>query len=140
MEITAESIHNQIPYYLTDDAKISLTAALESFPDNTDYYLNPGLSDTLQGDGWNSLQIIEFNTMTRQNIKGIVLSNSCDIDPENKREVPTKLNFAPIIKLNAFRALLNASELNAESIEGKLKAISEQRVSSVFFLPAGGEL
>lgn len=55
MEITAESIQDQIPYYLSQEAKDNLVKALKRFPDNINYYINLYQSDMLQGDGWTSL-------------------------------------------------------------------------------------
>jgi len=108
LEFTPESIQNQIPYYLSDTEKVSLTDAFKDFPKNTEYYLDADLVDVnmLQGDGWTSFQIVHFENLEQRSIKGIVLSNSCDIFPENRRELPSRLSFAPIIKLNTFVSLL----------------------------------
>jgi len=127
---------------LSDADKVSLADALADFPNNAEYYLGANVPDvdTLQGDGWTSLQVVDFGSLERRSIKGIILSNSCDISPENKRGLPTRLSFAPIIKLSAYVALLKASKLRGAAIENKLQSIKSQKVTSIFYLPPGGEL
>ena len=66
MEITAESIQDQIPYYLSQEAKDNLVKALKRFPDNINYYINLYQSDMLQGDGWTSLELIRFEDGERK--------------------------------------------------------------------------
>ena len=100
MQITSESIKDQIPYYLSQKAKEHLVKALDNFPRQIDYYISLYPNETLQGDGWNSVDVIRFEDGARKLIKGLLLSNSCDIAPENKRDLPTKLSFASMVKLN----------------------------------------
>ena len=142
MEFTPESLQNQIPSYLSDTEKVSLIDALKDFPKNTEYYLNADLADEgmLQGDGWTSFQVVHFESLEQKSIKGIILSNSCDISPENKREFPSRLSFAPIIKLSAFVSLLKSNRISASAIDNKLESIKTQGVNSIFYLPACGEL
>ncbi len=139
MEITVEAIQNQIPYYLTQESKENLVKALKAFP-NINYYINFYLTDMLQGDGWTNLEVIRFEDCTRKQIKGIILSNSCDISPENKRDFTPKLTFAPIIKLNNFAELLEKKGISTQRITNRLQDIREQRVTTMFYLPRGGSL
>lgn len=138
MEITPESIHNQIPYYLSDTEKVSLADAFNDFPNNAEYYLDANVPDvdTLQGDGWTSLQIVDFGSLEQRSIKGIILSNTCDISPENTRGIPARLSFAPIVKLSKYVSLLKASGLQSTAIENKLQSIKAQGITSIFYLPA----
>lgn len=66
MEITAETIQDQIPYYLTQDAKDGLVKALKNFPDNINYYNNLYQNCMLQGDGWTTLEVIKFEDGNRK--------------------------------------------------------------------------
>lgn len=140
MQLTVENIREQIPYYLTQEQQAGLVKALADFPAGMNYYTNKHEADLLQGDCWTSLQLIRFETAERKSVRGIVLSNSCDVAPENRRDTPVQLLFAPIISLDAFAAVLVKQGLQAESIESKLKAIREQKITSIFFLPKGGSL
>ncbi len=140
MQLTVESIQNQIPYYLTRAQKEGLVKALADFPKGMNYYTLKHDSDLLQGDGWTALQAIRFETGERKGVQGLVLSNSCDIDPQNPRAIPVRLVFVPIIKLDAYENLLKGQGIEAGSISRKIGAIREQLVTSMFFLPKGGQL
>jgi hypothetical protein len=137
MQFTQDSIQEQIPYYLTQEAKENLVKALSDFPNNTNYYINNYQKEILQGDGWDSLEIIRFENGERKLIKGILLSNSCDIDLDNKREFPQQISFSPIISLNKYRSQLISNGLDQTRIEAKVNAIKAQSVTNIFYLPKG---
>lgn len=140
MVVSSESIQDHLPYYLTREQKDGLVKALASFPRPIDYYINQYLTEMLQGDGWSGLEVIRFEDGARTRIKGIVLSNSCDIDPNNKRDFPARVVFAPIIKLNKYAELLLANGVSQGQIESRFQTIREQKVTSMFYLPKGFEL
>lgn len=140
MQLTAESIQQQIPYYLTQEQQEGLVKELSSFPAGLNYYTIKHRNDLLQGDGWSQFQVIRFESGERKGVKGLVLSNSCDIDPDNPRDLPVRLLFAPIIKLQSFENQLLRVGIPQESVSAKIRAIREQRVTSIFFLPKGGSL
>ena len=140
MQITSESIKEQIPYYLSQKAKEHLAKALDNFPRQIDYYISRYPDEALQGDGWTSVDVIRFEDGTRKLIKALLLSNSCDIAPENKRDLPTKLSFASMVKLNRYQVLLTSGGLDPEQIKAKVQAIKEQRVTSLVYLPKGSAL
>src|SRR5437660_1271202 len=108
MQITSETIQDHLPYYLTEDAKRGVLKELKNFQlGKMQYYLlNQYRGEMLQGDGWTRLQIRNFDTGERIFIKGVVLSNTCDVAPGNKRDLPVKIIFAPLISLTAYVALL----------------------------------
>ncbi len=137
MELSVDALKDQIPYYLTQEAKENLVKALQQFPRSISYYTSLYQEEILQGDGWTSFGLISYETGKKKHVKGIVFSNSCDIDPANKRDLPPKLVFAPIVKLSKFIGLLNKNEISQQSIDEKLKAIREQRITSLFYLPKG---
>lgn len=135
MQISTESIREQIPYYLSQEAKDGLAKALERFPRRIEYYLNRYPDEMLQGDGWTSVDVIRFEDGQRKLVKAVLLSNSCDIDPENKRDFPAKLTFAPIIKLAKYQELLITAGLDKQQVGDKITAIKEQKITSLFYLP-----
>ncbi|MGZ8195644.1 MAG: hypothetical protein ACXWTH_08480 [Methylosarcina sp.] len=128
MGITLEDIEEHIPYYLTQEAKKGLVKALKDFPEKMNYYTTKHQDELLQGDGWNSLDIINIETVERKSIKGIILSNSCDISPENTRDVPARIVFAPIIPLSLYEGLLAQSGIDLEKVSSKVSAIKLQKV------------
>ncbi|MBD1399439.1 hypothetical protein [Pelovirga terrestris] len=140
MGIFEESIQSSIPYYLTQEAKEGLIKELKKFPQSTNYYTIFYQENILQGDGWNQLEVLNFEDGQRKKIKGILLTNSCDISLENSRDFPVTLTFAPVIKLENYENKLYSFGIDPKKIKEKLRSIKEQRVSSLFFLPKGGSL
>lgn len=131
-----ESIEKQIPYYLTEDAKKGLTQALNDFPKNTQYYLSKSteLSDVLlQGDLFAELPVQQGTEI--KYIKGIILSNSCDISPDNKRELPVNVLFAPLVSLDNYAKLLSNAGLKDDAINSKIEMIRQQKITNIFYLP-----
>ncbi|MDD5474891.1 MAG: hypothetical protein PHU03_00075 [Syntrophales bacterium] len=137
MEINRETIEDYIPYYLTQEQKNNLIRALEGFPDNFMYYTRLYPDEILQGDGWNSFELIEYSSRTLCNVRGIILSNSCDIDPDNERDLPVNIVFAPIIPLSSYIEVLENSGISRTEIDSKLDAIRKQHVYTLFYLPQG---
>lgn len=138
--ISAESIQSQIPFYLTQDAKDSLVKALNDFPRSIDYYINLYQDSVLQGDGWNSFVVCDFESGQRKSVRGILLTNSCDVSPENPREFPPYFTFAPIIKLNNYVEKLENAGISRQKIANKIASIKEQKITNVFYLPMGSNL
>jgi hypothetical protein len=136
--ITFEQIHDYLPQYLTPKKQRALADALADF-ENRDYYTQLYPDEMLQGDGWSSIEIMRFETGDRDRIKGILLSNSCDIDPKNRRDFPPRIVFAPLVRLEAYIKRL-ADAVDQKVLDNKLTAIRKQTVSSLFYLPAGAEL
>ncbi|PYF12021.1 hypothetical protein C8J30_102336 [Rhodobacter viridis] len=146
MNLDAETLIQQIPYYLSaQDQKALLDELTAISRGGTAEYLLSTYRDSfkevmLQGDGWSGLQLFLFDTGDRKSVRGIVLSNSCDVDPENPRDVPARVIFAPLVKLAAFKTVLDASGIGAERIAAKIAAIKAQKTTNIFYLPAGGPL
>lgn len=145
MEPTAalnDDIRKHLPSYLTMPQKEALASAFSTYPLlPTDYYISGKyLDEMLQGDCWRSLKILNFETQEKKNASGIILSNSCDIAPENNRDIPTTFVFSPVVKLSIYAETLKKSGIDHERIKAKLDSIRRQEVTSAFYLPnvAGG--
>jgi len=139
MTITIESIKDQIPYYLTQNAKEYLVKSLNDFP-KVNYYLNRYEDEILQGDGWDTLKLFDFKSGEKKAVKGIILSNSCDISSENKRAIPANISFAPIIRLDNYIKILKESGLDEKTIEARIRSVKSQQTTNRFYLPKGGNL
>lgn len=147
MTFDAEALQKQLPYYLTAAPEqkalvIELTALINGA--QTGYFISklfdPHIDEMLQGDGWRGFQVFSFASGSRNFVRGIVLSNSCDVSPDNERTLPPKVAFVPIIKLSAIRARLEQRGLNPTQIESRILAIRSQSITSIFYLPAEGPL
>src|SRR6266498_2622004 len=95
-----------LPAYLSPEKKEALFEQLRSYPANLEYYTRAGdaheMAELLQGDGWQGFVAIKFETLERKVVSGIILSNSCDIDTRNRRDLPVDVVFAPLIKLSRY--------------------------------------
>ena len=84
-----------------EEAKIGIVNELKKFHiDEMQYYLLTRYQqEMLQGDGWKRLQLRNFESGEKIFVNGVILSNTCDVAPENPRELPVKIIFAPLIGL-----------------------------------------
>lgn len=146
MNLDIESLQRQIPYYLTSEDRQILINELNAISrgETADYFLSQTRdafkNDMLQGDGWRGFQLFMFDTGKRRSVQGLVISNSCDVDPNNRRDLPKRVIFAPLVKLATYEALLGKRNIKQRKIDEKLAAIRAQKTSSLFFLPSGGPL
>ncbi len=76
-----------------------------------------------QGDGWRGFQIFSFKSGNVNSVRGIVLSNSCDVSEENARVLPPKVTFAPIVKLARIVGRIEVHGLHAEKVMSRLTDI-----------------
>jgi len=147
MTVSTEALQQQIPYYLTSEPEqkefLSSLSSLTSGAKHG-YFLSssfdPYKEEMLQGDGWRGFQVFSFSNGTKLPIRGIVLSNSCDISADNVRALPPKVVFAPLVKLASIEAKFAAAGLHEAQIVDKVAAIRAQKASSLFYLPADGPL
>jgi len=147
MTFDPNSLRQQIPYYLTaEPAQKELVEGLRALSEGaTNGYFfpperDPNANDILQGDGWRGFQIFSFASGNRITVRGIVLSNSCDVSPDNQRVIPPKITFAPIVRLSKLKERFQSSGLRPDQIESRLQAIKSQSITNMFYLPADGPL
>lgn len=131
-----EQIKLFLPKYLTPAQQTDLYKELKRHPNNDNYYLSSGFeNDYLQGDSWKGFLAINFNTLEKKQVSGVIISNSCDIDPENN-PVNRNILFSPIIKLSNYIKLLE--QANKKNIDDIITSIKKQRTTNIFYLPAYG--
>lgn len=142
----ADSLKDVIPYYLTSERKHGFLKELKSFMNRESLnYFSFGLGDTwLQGDCCVGAPKVDVITLRKNEIKCLVVSNSCDIDPNNPRTGATKALLAPLVPLSVYENMLREQHSGGKkAVDGILEAIRAQKVTSVFYLPhfeaLGGE-
>jgi hypothetical protein len=131
-----ETIRLFLPKYLAPQDQRALFEELRQFPYNKNFYWQSPPEDLLQGDGWRGLVMIDFYSLEKRAISGVIVSNSCDIDVRNPRTLDTKILFAPLIKVTKYRDLLSESGSTPEQIEDVLSSMRAQKITSIFHLPA----
>ena len=87
--ISIEEIEKYLPKYLSPETEEQLFSQLKQFPENIDkrfYSFRLKKQDILyQGDGIKNLLIINLPDKKEGYVPAIILSSTCDINPENKR-------------------------------------------------------
>jgi hypothetical protein len=69
----------------------------------------------------------------------MLLSNTCDVHPDNKRLFSSALTYAPIFSLDKYLYTLR-KEYEEARVNAHEKDIREQLITQIFFLPRGGKL
>lgn len=135
-----------LPKYLSTGAQTNLFAELGQFPNNIDSRLYTFLlrNETIlfQGDGLASLWVADLPNPIIGKARVMVLSNSCDIAPENKRLLGPRLLYCPIISFAKYENLLRAQVHLPTDFDpaGHLDAIRKQHNSAMFYLPKNDRL
>lgn len=140
MQLGAEDIPIHIPSYLTEDRKPASWLNWRSSKNlSASTSLNRTLSRFRETGGTDSRSMTSrpANWTTSR-------ASSCPILAISPRRTtlssPPTLVFAPIVAISTYRGVLEDEGIEAEVIEQNLKDIREQRISTMFFLPAAGVL
>lgn len=133
-----------LPKYLSEDQQKKLFDELKSYPENMDkrfYSLALSAEKMLfQGDGFADVPMASYEDKSFRNVKGFLISNSCDSSLENKRIYSSYLSFAPLISLEKYKKALIEDGHDEMSVENHISTIKEQKVSTFFYLPSVDDL
>lgn len=135
-----EKLKIYLPKYLSSEFEKDLFDELKRFPDNIDQriyttYLEDE-SIIFQGDGIKDLLVVQLPNTEIKEVNSIVLSNTCDIDIENKRNFPSQIVYSPLIPFDKYTATLRSnSSKTEEQLDAHFDSIRKQRVTQIFFLP-----
>jgi hypothetical protein len=147
--ISIEEIQKYLPQYLSAPSQHQLFDELRNFPENIDKRL---YSESLlekenifQGDGIARMLVSNLPSKEFREMPAIVLSNTCDIDIENKRLFPSRIVYAPIFLLVKYRNMLieefvKTGKNSINSINAHISAIKRQEITQILYLPQGGRL
>jgi hypothetical protein len=135
-----ESIKQFLPKYLSETEQKKLVHEISAFPDNLDSrFYTTFLKNELtvfQGDGIEDLEISNLPSTDFLNAKCLVTSNTCDVDPENKRLFESRLTYCPIVDLEKYITNLQSQEIDSEKIENHLRDIKAQKITQILYLPS----
>lgn len=128
-----------LPKYLSEEDQKKLFSELKSFPENAnDNFYSKNLmrqKDLFQGDGFAAIEMPDHKNKKFKEVKGFLVSNTCDANPNNTRPYPSFLMFAPIFDLKKYRDLLEQTSNDTEKVNQHIDAIRNQRATSFFYLP-----
>lgn len=142
----SSSIEAHLPQFLASADRAGLMEAIKQFGDTrkVSYYLDDPKSEygqiILQGDGWPAFNVNLYPDGEPKQVRAIVLSNSCDISPDNKRHIAASMVICPLVKLGAYLSLLEAAKVDQERIHNTAESIRRQEKTEIFYLPPGSGL
>lgn len=137
---TLELIRTFLPKYLTPELQENLFNTVnENFP----LSINPNLiysvldNNYYQGDALVDIPFSNFDidSFNMAYLSGILLSNSCDISPENVRLDNPNFQFATIFSLDEYLLLLEKGNIGEEKVQSFVQSLKSNRISNLFYLP-----
>lgn len=132
-----DQVRLYLPQYLSPERQQDLWKDLHSFPAGRTIYSDRNdYPHFLQADGWRGFVAINFDTLERRSVSGLVLSNSCDVNPVNRRSITPSITFVPLIRLRRYMELLEASGLPPRQCQDIAETIRKQRSTSLMYLPS----
>lgn len=139
-----EDIKIFLPQYLSAESQNNLFEELKSFPYNLDKRFYSDLTRVehklFQGDGLKEMFVTHLPETEFKKTNVIILSNSCDIDIENKRFSTINMIYCPLIELNKYEKYLNSLKFDENRIKDHINCIKRQEYTSMFFLPKNDSL
>jgi hypothetical protein len=132
-----EQVRLFLPKYLSPGRQEDLWRELRSFPHNRTIYSDRHAEpDILQGDGWRGFVAINFHSREHKVVSGLVLSNSCDVSPGNRRALVPTVTFVPLMRVSRYMELLAEAGQTEQQRESVQETMRKQEVTSLMFLPA----
>ena len=140
-----EDIEKYLPKYLSPQSEKLLFEELRAFPSNIDsrfYSRALEANETIyQGDGLTDMLFIRLPDRDVNPVPAMVISNTCDMDPENRRLFHGSICYAAIVNLNKYQEMLRRNGVRDEiSLNDHIENIRRQRVTQIFYLPQGARL
>jgi hypothetical protein len=143
--IDFDEIKLYLPKYLSTESEQNLFENLKNFPSDIDSRMYSSLlfeEDVIyQGDGIDDLLIINLPDTKIKNSKALILSNTCDIDVNNKRIYPSSICYSPIINLHKYIKKIESKKIaSTERINQFIQSLKCQKISQILYLPKNDKL
>lgn len=136
---SVEKFEKQLPQYLSYESRKRLFEALSQFPNNIDNRLYTKFLENeeiiFQGDGIKDILFVDLPSKNSKIINAMIISNSCDINPQNNRYLTLNATYCPIVSLDNYEHLLTTKGIDEEKIKQQVKQIKRQEISNLFYLP-----
>ncbi len=138
-----DEIEKFLPQYLSDKDQKQLFSQLKDFPKNIDELYSDKIdfsNGILQADIVDNIPFISLPNINIVYTRVLVLSNSCDIDPDNKRDISPSISYVPVITLINLKKLLIKSKISKKRADEVIQNIKSQKITTMFYLPKGANL
>jgi hypothetical protein len=138
-----EDIKKYLPQYLSDSDAKQLFSALKDFPNNIDerFYSNYSLDDNIlyQGDCLKDIPAFYLPDTRSKLSQSMAISNTCDMDLNNKRLWNTRILFSQIILLEKLEKALY-QKFSEDRISNYISSLKKQQITNAFYLPKSKNL
>ena len=138
-----EDIKKYLPQYLSDSDAKQLFSALKDFPNNIDerFYSNYSLDDNIlyQGDCLKDIPAFYLPDTRSKLSQSMAISNTCDMDLNNKRLWNTHILFSQIILLEKLEKALY-QKFSEDRISNYISSLRKQQITNAFYLPKSKNL
>lgn len=93
----------------------------------------------LQGDIYGAVGVVERrgNHLSIEHRRAMLVSNSCDVDRRNARDLPVSVTIAPVMRLSRFRQMLLDSDVDEDRIASIVQSLKVQELSTMLYVPVG---
>lgn len=138
--MSIDDIDIYLPKFLSSESERELFKGLKDFPINFEkrFYASSLKNSkyVYQGDGIKDLLVVNIPNNEMKPAPCLILSNTCDIDPENIRNFPSQVVYAPIFNLKKYQeTIYGNSKKSHEQIAAHISSIKKQEVTQIFYLP-----
>ena len=138
-----EDIKKYLPQYLSDSDAKQLFSALKDFPNNIDsrFYNSYNLDDNIlyQGDCLKDIPAFNLPDIRSKLSQSMAISNTCDMDLNNKRLRNTRILFSQIILLEKLEKALY-QKFSEDRISNYISSLKKQQITNAFYLPKSKNL
>jgi hypothetical protein len=135
-----DEIKKYLPQYLSSESQKTLFSEIDTFVSNghcDNMYSSKFQRNeiVLQGDVLHDFDFVFLPNRNFNKSAGMVLTNTCDIDPANNRLLPIQICYAPIMRLGAYISRLEKENINGDKIKLHIENIKKQRYTHILYLP-----
>lgn len=129
-----------LPPHLSETDKKLLLKQLEDFPGASGFFGTIRDNEPVQGDAWRGFVALHYPSGERDEVVGLVISNSCDITKANNPDPDQNVLFAPLLDLAEYQAVLRGLGKSADYIANRIDRIRQQEIHRIFYVPPNGDL
>lgn len=126
--MTLDNIKIYLPKYLSEETQKQLFENLKDFPNPFEIFIRSSSNEILQGDG------LIINIKNKK-LKIMVISNSCDIDVNNKRYFESFMLYTPLFSLEKYKNSLLYEGIKKDDVDNHINDIKKQKITQIFYLP-----
>jgi hypothetical protein len=142
--LSKDDIRQFLPSFLSQGSHAAFIDEIKQFSrSQAKPFYSLALADKemlFQGDGVRGFLIVRLPDPTMKPGPAMLLSNTCDVDPANKRLFDASLTYAPIFSLPRYLASLRDRFPDDPRLAQHESDVRQQLITQIFFLPKGGEL